>query len=714
MTWLDGCYPANRRAFARLVEREKAEGSAKKVDGDEKAMKKAGWVLIAFFLICFAAGCGADNGESADPFDLYSETTQIFGTDAGEEIREQLGEQFVGSAALLGMQFYQGEPVQIWGGWKRNSDKSVTTNIYLFRQGRAAELWMEGLPQDVRYHDAMLDEEGCLYSKEKDTILKYDKKGNLIYKAKFSDISFFDMCRISDETAALFGIYDETHEAGIWWMDMETGDFSAVEWKETLGVSSYLGTGESGLLVMDWDGVWEIDIKEGKKNMVLPFLQTSFSLSERDDLSRGTTMWDFRMTGEGDIKMLWSDGQGRGSLEILRKTHPAEGKKEIVIRGLYVNNGRLKEQIAEFNKKNEDYYVRIEACGDGTDEEDFITQTSVQLAVGKGPDILYGDALTESVYSLIRKGIFEDQKPYMDASGIKEEDYFKGAFDCFRLEDQIYGIRTTMDAYCELADRDVVGDGEAGVEGVLDALLAYGEKAVYMRNVSSEEIMRNFLQGSESLWGMIDWETGTFDADEAFLIKLLNVAKRYGDDGRNTYPPIAEYQSDYFYNFKDSARLEEEGKVLSGYWFDDGCHGITSTDTIMMVNANSGNKEGAWEFIRFLLSEETQHSLEIYNTPVSKSAFAAQAQKEIEEGAVVEIQGVTGKVRKMIKGDEDLTEEKAQEIEAFLEDARALPIRTVPILDIICEESRDYFDGSKSAEDVIKVIKNRVSLYTQE
>ena len=680
-------------------------------------MKKAYWMLIAFFLIGLATGCGADNGmtkkeESAEQFELYSETTQIFGTDAGEEIRELIGEQFVGSAALLGMQFFQGEPVQIWGGWKRNSDGLLTTNIYLYRQGRTAELWMEGFPMNVCYYDAMLDEEGCLYSKEKDAVLKYDKNGKLIYKAEFADIYFHDMCWISDETAALFGNYDETQEAGILWMDMRTGDFSEVELTETLNMSSYLGMGESGLLVMDCDGVWEIDIKEGKKNNILPFLQTSFSLSARTT-EFGVKMRDFRMTGEGDVEMLWSDGQGRGSLEILSKTQPAEEKKKVVIRGLYVNNACLKEQIAEFNRKSDDYFVRIEACGDGTDKEDFITQTSVQLAVGKGPDILYGDALTDSVYSLIRKGVFEDLKPYMDASGIREENYFSAAFDCLRLEDKVYGIKTTMDVLGELADRDIVGDGEDGVESVLDALLAYGEKTVYMRNVSSEEIVRKFLQGSESLWGMIDWETDTFDADEGFLIKLLDVAKRYGDDGRNSYPPIAEYQSSYFYNFKDLERLEEEGKVLLGYWFDDGCRGMTSTYTIMMINANSGNKEGAWEFIRFLLSEETQLSLPMEDTPVSKRAFAAQAQKEIEEGTILEIRDA-GRVHMMIKGDEDLTEEKAQEIEAFLEDARALPIRTVPILDIICEEACDYFDGSKSAEDVIRVIENRVGLYMRE
>lgn len=43
-----------------------------------------------------------------------------------------------------------------------------------------------------------------------------------------------------------------------------------------------------------------------------------------------------------------------------------------------------------------------------------------------------------------------------------------------------------------------------------------------------------------------------------------------------------------------------------------------------------------------------------------------------------------------------------------LENIRALPSRNTPLLEIICEEAADYFNGIKSAEDTAKVIENRV------
>ena len=43
-----------------------------------------------------------------------------------------------------------------------------------------------------------------------------------------------------------------------------------------------------------------------------------------------------------------------------------------------------------------------------------------------------------------------------------------------------------------------------------------------------------------------------------------------------------------------------------------------------------------------------------------------------------------------------------------------LYIQTVPILEIIQEEAKDYFNGNKSAEEIGKVINNRVQLYLNE
>lgn len=48
------------------------------------------------------------------------------------------------------------------------------------------------------------------------------------------------------------------------------------------------------------------------------------------------------------------------------------------------------------------------------------------------------------------------------------------------------------------------------------------------------------------------------------------------------------------------------------------------------------------------------------------------------------------------------------------EDARPLPVRTKPVLEVTCEEAEDYFNGMKSLEEVIPVMENRVRLYLNE
>lgn len=62
----------------------------------------------------------------------------------------------------------------------------------------------------------------------------------------------------------------------------------------------------------------------------------------------------------------------------------------------------------------------------------------------------------------------------------------------------------------------------------------------------------------------------------------------------------------------------------------------------------------------------------------------------------------------------DTSEEKREEYRQAIEEARPLPARTAPVLAIILEEAEDYFNGSKSAEEVSSVIENRVRLFLDE
>ena len=172
----------------------------------------------------------------------------------------------------------------------------------------------------------------------------------------------------------------------------------------------------------------------------------------------------------------------------------------------------------------------------------------------------------------------------------------------------------------------------------------------------------------------------------------------------------------------------------AGVPFDDGFHSVMvyTADRIMAVNANSAHTEGAWEFISFLLGEEAQLAFQRpdssgYGTPVHKGAFEECIKAAIaffsevsQKGRIKTLPGyevidASGKtIRKYPRDIENISDERVAEFRAMLEDARPLPIRTAPLLDIIAEEAEYYFDGTKSIEEVTAVIQNRVQLYMDE
>lgn len=62
----------------------------------------------------------------------------------------------------------------------------------------------------------------------------------------------------------------------------------------------------------------------------------------------------------------------------------------------------------------------------------------------------------------------------------------------------------------------------------------------------------------------------------------------------------------------------------------------------------------------------------------------------------------------------DMTEKRIAEYLEALENVRPLPYRTAPILDIVYTEAADYFSGSKSVQEVSRVIRSKVQLYLDE
>lgn len=256
---------------------------------------------------------------------------------------------------------------------------------------------------------------------------------------------------------------------------------------------------------------------------------------------------------------------------------------------------------------------------------------------------------------------------------------------------------------------------EPDIETLIDALLSWKEDAIYADRVNSSGVLELFLEGSENLWGMVDWNKGTCDFSGELFAKILQASKRYGYDPKNHLPSLTQTELYFLYSYMDSATRKEEGKVMAGTLFDDSYHVKPGSGYTLMINADSAQKEGAWEFLCFLLSDEAQTHRDFVDSsiyPVSKDAFHAMIEQEQTEGRVI-TDASSGKVI-LRKGRYDLTDSRAEELEEILEGARFLPVKTTPILEIIRDEAQDYFDGIKTIDEVSLLINNRVQLYLDE
>ena len=470
-----------------------------------------------------------------------------------------------------------------------------------------------------------------------------------------------------------------------------------------------------------------VNTQDGSEDCILSFQGTSYVTPE------GFIMQDFQVLEDESVDILWAVSDGGASLRERLWMAKVE-KTPIVLRGMNIT-GWLATQIDSFNRQNGTYHVIVEDCGLGNDWEDLARLTSIEIASGKGPDIIEGGLMRDYMSGLLQKGALENLHPYMEGSGIREEDYFPFVFEAWRDEDRICGVSPASPSLTGICmDSTVLGKaGEPDVEALADALLSEAVwqdgqmNAAFLKGYGSQELLGLLLEGTDTLWGMVDWEKGSCDFKGDLFAKILDVAKRYGDnEDRGEVRYIAERRSLYdILEFDDRAERERDGKAVCGVMFDDGCHAMVSDYAVLGINANSSHKQGAWEFISFLLGDEAQLVRSVKNgVPVSRKAFGAwlEMQRErVADGKEVHkmllhkaADGSMSVAGTVVYTEADITDEIIEEFTKTLEDARPYPLRTVPILDIIGEEAADYFNGSKGAEEVARLVTNRVQTYLDE
>jgi ABC-type glycerol-3-phosphate transport system substrate-binding protein len=684
--------------------------------------KTAMFFWIFFLVIVFLAGCGKEE-EDDDYYIIEMESEQIFNRIKNDR-----------EGYLSGTRFYHDEPVQLVGYRDKDSETGEKyINLHLCRTSGEEETLWERIPEEYGQGDWYLDEDGngyCLYLNE---VIRYDREGGERYRRTCEEVMRFTGAWVKGTKDILLLGKTQQGLLNLMALDPDQGELSwtgvTLDMDNTGTWEIFMASNGDSFMLLDEEGIWEGDRKEGRKECIMPFTGRTYV---PDAVS------DFRVLEDGTAQVLCGD-----RMETLRRVNISKERKVLVLRTAALKDsiftsGWLKEGIVRFNKENGEYYVVVE---ERVEEKslDFQERTDMELVLGKGPDLVLG--VINDPMALIAKGALEDLTPYMEDSGVLEEEYFPATFDGWRGEDNagIYGVNIVLFPTAGIwVDEVLLSEGLGDVVGakeLVSALEAYEGNSVYTRTTSG--LMNDLLKSSDSLCGMVDWENGTCDLNGGILKRILELCHQYQSRGGKDTPVLsgAMQSSLYIYGniYGNREEMSARGMTAVGCLFDDACRAGVEAYTRMAVSSASQYKEGAWEFIRFLLGEEEQTRISWaqndYIYPSNKNAFDTMAAKEIAEGkvvaSIVRADGsITGRGRMGIFWEEipankrnehyALTEEKVDRVRKMLEETRAFPLRTKPIREIISQEAEAYFAGDKSVDEVCANIQNRVQLYLNE
>lgn len=431
----------------------------------------------------------------------------------------------------------------------------------------------------------------------------------------------------------------------------------------------------------------------------------------------------------------YSEENSKTELVFVRKVKASEvaEREEITYGGMWLDYN-LKKNIISFNKTNDKYRIVVKEYGTD-DYETGLTQFNADLTTGKCPDIIDFSFVNYSQYA--NMGILEDLYPYMEKSGIKKEDYLENVLAAFEVDGKLCGITPQFYVSTAMAKASNVGNVDGWTLAEMldfveeknpDNVFAYGNR---------DELFYYCVYNN--IDEFIDWETGKCSFEGEDFIRTLEFAAKFPEesDYNDEEGISAKIRADKILLMQGSVSSVQEYQMMNGLFGEPIAYVgfpnnerkgnlIQATGGCMGISAKSKNKEGAWEFVKSILSQEYQDSLVQehggWGFPVKKTSLEKQFDLDMTQEFYEDENGNQTEQAKTTWGYDDFemdiyaaTKEEVEAVRELLTSAQKLSGSVnEQIMNIITEETEAFFSGQKSAADTAAVIQNRIQIYVNE
>lgn len=586
--------------------------------------------------------------------------------------------------------------------------------------------------------------------------------GENAYRIRVSkEGEFSDRVRLSDKSAALisdcFGMWfredgsvrvmypDDKDQEKTYLVDYHL-DTDTIGEPYELPLTYVWGTYEkmvagsvSDLIYTDMDGIFIYNIGDEQGTPRMNYVNSCLDVTSVEAL--------MEMDTERFAVFYREYGQGLkvGIFSYVKPEDVAE-RRVIVLGGSSIDE-MLRRRVVAFNRASDTYKIVLKEYERDEYSHSYL-QLSKDIVSGNMPDILVTEGLRDEIENYIEKGLVADLYPLIEQDAeLSKEDFFENVFEAYSVDGRLMYVVPSFMVTTVVAKTSLVGDGsDWSLEKAEQILAEMGNETQFM----SEMTRDRFLEEAMYFCGkdFIDTETGrcAFDSEEFIVLMKFAATLPEEIDAESLYE--GDYWEGYEAQYRDNRTLLMELYIdginrnlsyeLNGYMGEDytfigfpavssekiGSDGKTNSayigsNDLMVLSAESENLEGAWEFARQYLTDEYQWSLE-WGMPVNRRIFMEQAQELTERPFRLDENGVKVEFDNTLyyHGEEvpvpPMTQEQLERLVVHLESVKTTAFENDSIMNIISEEMGSFFAGDKKAEEVAKLIQNRVKLYVQE
>ena len=350
------------------------------------------------------------------------------------------------------------------------------------------------------------------------------------------------------------------------------------------------------------------------------------------------------------------------------------------------------------------------------------TRVIADILSGGGPDILL--VRNDDARNLYNNGALLDLTEYLDPE-LKEK-IFPSALERGVMDGKLIGVDPQLQGIVMMVSNAVWEEDSWTIEDVVR--LVDERKPQYLfaapnRTISPHELLMWFFSEFPEKSPFLDLEAGTCDFENETFIRLLEICKEYGEK-----PALDEDQ--IYEALKTGECLSAVVYIVDMLWFsremkplEKSCHfvgfpgqkgyGVTGSYEMLVVNANSENKEAALEFLWDLLSLKTQQGLT--GSSVREDVIRESVHEKGTDSLTTLQPGYDlGNGRyKALEAKEDGSSFLEEYVTA-LKGLEGQDSRAEAVIDIVESEAAQYFSGDRTAKDIAEIIQNRVQLYLDE